>query len=100
MNPRTHLITGAGSGIGAAVARVLHDRGDHLVLVVRSDERAADLEAAFPGSATIVADLADPAGLEEALARADLPETLDSVLHVAGVVELSTVSELRLDRLR
>jgi len=97
---RTHLVTGAGSGIGAAVARVLHDRGDHVVLLARSAGRAAELEAAFPGARTLVADLADPAGLEQALARADLPKTLDSVLHVAGVVELGPVAELGLAQLR
>lgn len=100
MTPRTHLVTGAGSGIGEAVARVLHDRGDHLVLLARSAGRATDLETAFPGAQTIVADLADPAGLELALARAVLPEALDSVLHVAGVVELGPVAELALSQLR
>lgn len=97
---RTHLITGAGSGIGASLARVLRDRGDRLVLLARSAPRAAELEAELPGSTTLVADLADPAALERALAAADLPDLLDSVLHVAGVVDLAPVADLPLDQLR
>jgi NAD(P)-dependent dehydrogenase (short-subunit alcohol dehydrogenase family) len=88
----THLLTGAGSGIGAAVARRLHDRGDRLVLVSRSDERAAELEESFPGSRHLVADLARPE-LVEAVGE-ELPERLDSVVHAAGVVGLGPVAEL------
>jgi short-subunit dehydrogenase len=93
----THLITGAGSGIGAAVAESLHARGDDLVLLARNDERAARLADAFPGSRTIVADLADPGALDRV---SDIPERLDSLLHIAGVVELAPVSELRTADLR
>jgi short-subunit dehydrogenase len=91
---RTHLVTGAGSGIGAAAARALHARGDHLVLLARSDERARALAADHEGATTLVADLADGAALERALADADLPDALDSVLHVAGVVDLRSVADL------
>ena len=87
----THLVTGAGSGIGASVAQLLHARGDDLVLVARSAGRAADLESAYAGCRTLVADLADPDALEAVLAATDLPEELDSVLHVAGVVDLNPV---------
>ena len=87
----THLITGAGSGIGASVAQLLHARGDDLLLVARSAGRAADLESAYAGCRTLVADLADPDALEAVLAAADLPDELDSVLHVAGVVDLNPV---------
>jgi NADP-dependent 3-hydroxy acid dehydrogenase YdfG len=90
----THLITGAGAGIGAAVARRLAARGDDLVLLARSEGRAAELRDAFPGARTLVADLAAPHSLADDLRAQGLPERLDSLLHVAGVVELGTVAEL------
>jgi short-subunit dehydrogenase len=95
---RTHLVTGAGSGIGAAVARRLHERGDTLLLVARNDDRAADLREQFPGAETLVADLADPAGVERAAGPDTLPARLDSVVHAAGVVDLGPVGDLQLDR--
>ncbi len=88
----THLLTGAGSGIGAVLADRLLERGDDLVLVVRSSERAHDLRAEVPGATVLVADLNDPTEIE-ALAD-ELPERLDSVIHAAGVVDLGPVAEL------
>ncbi|SDT13435.1 Short-chain dehydrogenase [Nocardioides scoriae] len=87
---RTHLVTGAGSGIGGAVARVLLERGDELVLLARDASRAEDLATDFPGARTLVADLADVASL----ATLDLTGPLDSVVHAAGVVELGPVGHL------
>ncbi len=81
-----HLITGATSGIGHALASRLRDRGDELVLVVRDPARVRD----FPDAEVIVADLTE-AG---ALAALALPDRLDSVVHSAGVVELGPVGEL------
>jgi NADP-dependent 3-hydroxy acid dehydrogenase YdfG len=89
-----HLLTGAGAGIGAALAQALSRRGDELVLLARSDARARDLAADFPGSRTLVADLADPAGLAQALGEQGLPDRLDSLVHVAGVADLGTVEDL------
>jgi len=86
----THLVTGAGSGIGAAVAGVLHARGDDLVLVARSGQRAKELAEQYDGARLLVADLSDPASL----AALDLPASLDSVVHAAGVVDLGPVAEL------
>ena len=85
-----HLLTGAGSGIGASLAARLLARGDELVLVARSHERAQQLASAYAGATTVVADLADPASL----ADLELPGELDSVVHAAGVVDLGTVAEL------
>ena len=93
---RRHLLTGAGSGIGAALARLLSDRGDELWLLARSSERAAELAAACPGASPLVADLGDPAGLESALGSS-LPDRLDSLVHVAGAVDLGPVADQPLD---
>ncbi|MEW2545552.1 SDR family oxidoreductase [Streptomyces sp. NPDC047002] len=90
----THLITGAGSGIGAAVARRLHERGDDLLLLARDAGRAKEIAAAVPGARTLVGDLANPDRLSWALSHQTLPDRLDSLLHVAGIVDLGPVGEL------
>lgn len=87
---RTHLLTGAGSGIGEALADRLHGRGDRLVLLARSAPRAEELLARWPGADVVVCDLEDPAGL----AGLELPDRLDSVVHSAGVVGLGEVAGL------
>ncbi|WP_114589183.1 SDR family oxidoreductase [Microbacterium arborescens] len=90
---QTHLITGAGSGIGLAIARRLADRGDRLVLLGRNEARAAELAELFPDAVGVAADLREPAALAGALADR-LPEAIDTVIHGAGVVELGQVADL------
>ncbi len=86
----THLITGAGSGIGEALADALHARGDQLVLLARSPQRADELGTRYEGATVLVADLTDL----DSLAALELPESLDSIVHAAGVVELGPVADL------
>jgi short-subunit dehydrogenase len=89
-----HVITGAGSGIGAAVARRLAGRGDELWLVARDAGRGRQLAAEFPGARTIVGDLAEPERLSWALSHQELPDRIDSLVHSAGIVELGGIGEL------
>jgi len=89
----THLVTGAGSGIGAVVARTLLDRGDAVVLLARSEARAEELRASYAGASVLVADLARPDSVE----ALELPASIDSVVHAAGIVELGPVAELSVD---
>ncbi|MFZ2504171.1 MAG: SDR family oxidoreductase, partial [Nocardioides sp.] len=84
-----HLLTGAGSGIGAALADMLHARGDQLVLVARDPARAEWLQSRYLGADIIVADLAG--ALEPA---AWLPiESLSSLVHSAGIVRLGPLAD-------
>ncbi len=64
------LVTGAGSGIGRAVARALHARGESVIL---SGRRAAALAETLPEGGRVahaVADVADRASFGTALAGA------------------------------
>ena len=90
----THLITGAGSGIGTAVAERLAERGDELWLLARDAGRAKELAGRFPGARTVVGDLGDPEKLSWALGHQSLPDRLDSLQHIAGVVDLGEIGEL------
>jgi NADP-dependent 3-hydroxy acid dehydrogenase YdfG len=91
---RIHLVTGGGSGIGSAVAARLLGRGDEVWLLARDAARARELAGRHPGARTLVGDLAEPHRLSWALGHQAPPDRLDSLLHIAGVVELGIVGDL------
>jgi hypothetical protein len=80
------LVTGASSGLGAAFARTLSERGYDVVLVGRDRERLASVAATLPGVAqVVVADLTLPSGLatvEALLSDGDAP--IDLLVNNAG----------------
>ena len=99
----TAVVTGAGSGIGEALAHGLAARGSHLVLVDRFADRldrvASDLAVRHPGArvTTVVADLADheaTVALGRRLA-AEHPETT-LLVNNAGVALGGDLAELSL----
>lgn len=87
-----HLITRAGSGIGATVAGLLAEHGEEPWLLARNEERAEALGTRFLRSRTVVADLAEPSVLVTALEKQGLPDRLDFLRHVAGVLEPGTAA--------
>lgn len=55
------VVTGAGRGIGLAIARRLYEAGSSVLLVDIDESALRDAAAGMNGVATIVGDLADPA---------------------------------------
>ncbi len=66
------LVTGAGSGIGAAVCALLAERGHRIVAVDVDSEAATRTTQGLPGSIAIGADIADSASLGVAVDRPSL----------------------------
>ena len=86
---RTFLVTGASSGIGEAVARVLAARGDTVALVARREDRLnavlADCRVTSPESQCWAGDLSDPAAAANlALSIWDHFDGIDVVINNAG----------------
>ncbi len=64
------LITGGGTGIGAAIARALGAAGAAVTLVGRRADRLAEVAASLPRGHTAVADVTDAGQLAQAFATA------------------------------
>ncbi len=87
------FVTGAGQGIGAAVARALRDNG----AVVAAADRSADVRSAYENEAGITgftADVTDSSAVADVVA--DVERTLgpiDVLVNVAGVLRTGPVTE-------
>lgn len=96
---RRVLITGASSGIGAALARELAGRGDTVGLVARRADRLAevldDCRRTAPASQLWVADLADPVAVDDVVAGAlDAFGGVDVLVNNAAVPGVRPVTRL------
>jgi len=89
MPAKTILITGASSGIGAALARTYAAPGNHLILWGRNEERlnatAEPCRARGAALETLCFDLADFSRLVEKLEEADLRKPIDLAIFNAGL---------------
>jgi len=83
LEQRTALVTGAGKGIGAAIARKLAHQGATVYVHYRSSKDSAHALAAEIGGHAVQADLSTSEGVETLLAQID--GTLDILVNNAGL---------------
>jgi short-subunit dehydrogenase len=93
---RTAVVTGASSGIGAAIARELADRGHQVTLVARSvdklDQLAAELRESGARANVLAADLSDRPTRAGLLGRiTELGLVPDILINNAGLSTLGPV---------
>ena len=83
----TILITGGGSGIGAALAGALHAKGNRVIVAGRRRDALESVTAAHPGMATATLDVSDEDAIASGVERivADHPD-LNVVIHNAGIM--------------
>lgn len=98
----TAIVTGASSGIGAAIARSLATHGASVVLIARRKDRldalAADIEAAGGTALAIEADITERSQAEQAVARAlDRFGRLDVLVNNAGLMLIGPIMGAEID---
>ena len=77
-------LVGASSGIGRALASLLHARGARVVVSARQQARLDEFVLAHPGSQAAVLDVTDAAALQQVAERLLAEGPLDLVCYCAG----------------
>jgi NAD(P)-dependent dehydrogenase (short-subunit alcohol dehydrogenase family) len=93
------LVTGAASGIGAAMARTFHAHGATVILADRDAAGLAEIQAELAGSESVGFDQADLVSIER---LADAVGHVDILLNNAGVLWAGPFAEMpmvEMDRL-
>ncbi len=87
LDGKTAIVTGASSGIGAAIAEAMAQAGAKVVLVGRAEDRLARTAAACgDGHACVIADVTSDGAPERIVQGAlDAFGQIDSIVHSAGI---------------
>jgi NAD(P)-dependent dehydrogenase (short-subunit alcohol dehydrogenase family) len=89
------VITGAGSGLGRALALRFADDGDQLVLLGRTMSKLEKVAALMAGRGlAVTCDIGDPKAVRTAFARiAETHKTIDVLINNAAMIDYTTLAD-------
>jgi NAD(P)-dependent dehydrogenase (short-subunit alcohol dehydrogenase family) len=79
------IVTGGASGLGAATARALAERGAYVTIVDLNDDAGTTLAGSLPGAIYVKADVTDAAAVELAVRAAAETAPLRVAVNCAGI---------------
>ncbi len=103
LRDRVVVVTGASSGIGAAVARALARERAHVALAARRHDALVEVQAALDresggsaGTLVVPTDVTDRLQVGEAISRAERElGPVDALVNCAGVMYYTLMQNLR-----
>lgn len=103
LDGKTFIVTGASSGIGAATARLLVERGANVALAARRRDRLEKVAAEMPGNRALVQET--DVTSSEACARlayrtAETFGSIDGLVANAGIAEMGSIEGVDEDGFR
>ena len=95
LQEKTVVITGAGGGIGQALAQAFAGQGARVVLLDRDLDRAEPLAQSLGGGAVALAcDLADPASVAQAAAAVEAQGGADVLVNSAAILRPGALADV------
>ena len=96
------VVTGASQGIGASIARVLHDAGMAVALLARSEAKLVALAGDLgDGAIPVRCDVGDPASVRSAFAAVgEHFGRVDALVNNAGLIGMSLLADADDDHVR
>lgn len=100
LQEKVAIITGASSGIGAAIAANLDAVGMKLVLTARSQQKLTDLASKLQNAVILPGEITDPTLPKQLLEKA-IAEfgQLDAVINNAGVMHMMSIEDADVEAL-
>jgi uncharacterized oxidoreductase len=88
----TVLITGGSAGIGFAIAKLLTEKNNHVIIVGRNADRLEKAAAGLKNATPVVADISNAEDVEKLVAKLNVEfPALNIVINNAGAAQMSNL---------
>ena len=95
------IVTGASSGIGLAIAKLLGNKGAKVVLAARSAQKLQEVEAMIPNSYSVVTDMRKPEDIQNLIEKTQAKYgRIDALINNAGQGLMAGIESIDLKEYR